>query len=322
MTVVAAWVYRDGQRVREASLEKPESWQVKDDEFIWIGLHEPDAEEMHKLAAYFHLHPLAVEDAMESRQLPKVEVYGEQLFIVTKTAALEGWKIVYGETDIFLGPHHIITVRHGASRTYADLRRRLEAAPALLRHGGDYVVHGVLDYVVDGYLPIVEALEEHVLTMERQVLDRPRHQYDVKRVFEMRRELIRFKRIIGPMSEVCSKLINLELPCIDDNIRPYFRDVFDHVRRVDAMVDGLREILTFVFEASALLEQQHQGDITRKLAAWAAILAVPTAIAGIYGMNFENMPELKTRYGYFVVLIVIALLCSFLYSRFKRAKWL
>lgn len=322
MTIVAAWVYREGKRVREASLDQPESWQVQGDEFIWIGLYEPDADELHHLAGRFDLHPLAVEDALEAHQLPKVEVYGEQLFIVLKTAALQDWHIIYGETDIFLGRRHIITVRHGSSRSHHTLRQHLEAAPTLLQHGGDYVVHGVLDFIVDGYLPIIEAIEERVLVMERETIDNPLQRRDAREIFALRRELIRFKRIMGPMGEVCNKLINLDLPCVDANVRPYFRDVFDHVRRVDTMVDGLREVLSFVFEASTLLEQQRQGDITRKLAAWAAILAVPTAIAGIYGMNFENMPELKTEYGYFVVLGVIACLCTFLYYCFKRSHWL
>lgn len=322
MTLVAACVYRDGRRVREASLDDPASWQVGEGEFIWIGLHDPDEAELHRIAHYFGLHPLAVEDAIDGHQLPKVEVFGDHLFIVLRTATLEGWRIVYGDTDVFLGRRHVITVRHGPGRAHIDLRRRLEAAPSLLRHGGDYVLHGILDFIVDGYLPIIEAIEERVLKMERATLKQPLRRGDVQRIFKLRRELIRFKRVMGPMSEVCGKLINLDLPCVDDNVRPYFRDVADHVRRADAMIDSLREVLTFVFEAGALLEQQHQGEITRKLAAWAAILAVPTAIAGIYGMNFENMPELKTHYGYFVVLGVIAVLCSVLYAQFKRAKWL
>lgn len=186
----------------------------------------------------------------------------------------------------------------------------------------DYVLHAILDFIVDGYLPIVEGIEEEVLDTEQRTLDAFLEREEVRGLFNHRRELIRFQRVMSPMAEVCSRLTHLDLPYLDPEVRPYFRDVLDHVRRVDTRVGSLREILTSVFEASNLLEQQRQSAITRQLAAWAAILAVPTAIAGIYGMNFHNMPELRTHDGYFVVLGVIAMLCTGLYVRFKRARWL
>jgi magnesium transporter len=198
----------------------------------------------------------------------------------------------------------------------------LEAAPARLRQGVDYVLHAVLDFIVDGYFPIVEAIEEEVLAMERHALDAFLSRDEVTRIFNVRRELMRFRRTLGPMEEVASRLEHHEFPCIDSDVRPYFRDVFDHVRRVASMVEALRDVLNSVFEASSLLEQQRQGAITRRLAAWAAILAVPTAIAGIYGMNFEFMPELHWRYGYYSVVGLIVAICVFLYSRFKYSNWL
>lgn len=294
----------------------------KDDEFAWIGLVDPTAEEMADLKAMFNLHPLAVEDALNGRQVPKVDVYGDQLFVVVKTAHLEGEKIAYGETCIFVGANHLISVRHGSARTHSGLRQQLQHSPRLLSQGPDYVLHGIIDFVVDGYLPIIEALEDKVLELEKHVLISLLQPEQIRRIFRMRRQVIRFQRILGPMAEVVGKLSHLELPCVDENVQPFFKDVHDHIRRVDGMVSGLREIMTSVFEASNLLEQQRQGAITRQLAAWAAILAVPTAIAGIYGMNFKNMPELETQYGYFVVLAVIAVLCSILYVRFKKAGWL
>jgi magnesium transporter len=251
-----------------------------------------------------------------------VDVYGEQLFVLARTAHLDPDQISYGETAVFVGPNHIITVRHGSVRAHTGLRQQLEAAPAQLAHGVDYVLHAVLDFVVDGYLPIVEAIEEEVLAMEHRALDAFLERDQVARLFTLRRQLIRFQRILGPMGEVCTKLVRLDLPCIDAESRPYFSDVLDHVKRVHTLVDGLRDVLSSVFEVSTLLEQKRQGTITRQLAAWAAILAVPTAIAGIYGMNFDNMPELKTQYGYFVVLGVIVAACVGLYARFKQAKWL
>lgn len=321
MSVVAAYLYRDGKPAEPVSLDhRPPIIHASD--FVWIGLVEPDEAELRMLQENYGLHPLAVEDALKAHQLPKVDIYGDQLFIVARTAHLEGDSIAYGETAIFVGKNHIITVRHGSARAHTELRAHLEAAPSLLSHGVDYVLHAILDFIVDGYLPIVETIEEDVLKMEHRALDTFLGRDEVMRIFALRRELMRFRRILGPMSEVASRLVHLDIPCLDAEVRPYFGDVLDHVRRVEAMVESLREVLTSVFEVSHLLESQRQGVITRQLAAWAAILAVPTAIAGIYGMNFQHMPELKTQYGYFVILGVIALLCVTLFIRFKRARWL
>jgi magnesium transporter len=322
MTVVAAYLYRHGKRVREVTIDEKVDCPSDKSEFVWIGICDPTDDEMQTLKEQYDLHPLAIEDAVNANQLPKVDVYGDQLFVVARTAHLEGDTIDYGETAIFVGHSHIISVRHGSPRSHKALREQLEAAPTLLIHGVDYVLHAILDYIVDGYLSIVEQIEDSVLTMEQRIIDAFLGRDEIARIFTLRRYLARFQRVLGPMAEVAGKLVRLELPCIDADTKPYFSDVLDHVRRVQTMVDGLLQVLTSVFEFSNLLEQQRTGVITRQLAAWAAILAVPTAIAGIYGMNFEHMPELKTEYGYFVVLAVIALICSLLYIRFKRVGWL
>lgn len=322
MTVIAAYLYADGKRVRPIAIDEKVDCPQDKSMFVWIGIADPSEDELRTLQANYNLHPLAVEDAIKADQLPKIDVYGDQLFVVARTAALDEGTIVYGETAIFVGHSHIITVRHGSPRGHQSLREHLEAAPTLLMHGVDYVLHAVLDFIVDGYLPMVDAIEEEVLAMEQRTLDAFLDRDEINRIFTRRRELIRFQRVLTPMGEVAQKLVRLDLPCIDREARPYFSDVLDHVRRVIAMVDALREVLSSVFEASNLLEQQRTGAITRQLAAWAAILAVPTAIAGIYGMNFEHMPELRWRYGYFVVIGVIAVVCSLLYWRFRAARWL
>jgi magnesium transporter len=322
MSVVASFVYCNGQRVRPVSLDAPESLQLQDSEFVWIGLMDPSEEELRALQERFNLHPLAVEDAFKAHQLPKVDVYGEQLFVVTRTAHLDGDQITYGETHVFMGRGHIITVRHGSARAHSELRDQLEATPLLLRHGVDYVLHAVLDFIVDGYLPIVETIEGEVLEMEHRALDAFLEREEINRIFNLRRELMRFRRLLGPMGEVANRLEHLDSPLIDAEVRPYFRDVLDHVRHVEAMVAGLLDVLTSVFEISTLLEQQRQGASTRQLASWAAILAVPTAVAGIYGMNFRYMPELTWRYGYFLIVAAITVACLLLYWRFKQTKWL
>lgn len=322
MPVIAAYVYRNGQRLRPISIDEKVECADDQSEFVWIGIADPTPEEMRSLQQCYDLHPLAVEDAIHAEQLSKVDVYGDQLFVVARTAQLHDGLIEYGETAIFVGCHHIITVRHGSKRTHSALRDQLEHAPSLLMHGVDYVLHAVLDFLVDGYLPVVEEYEDEVLEMETQAIDSFLGREEVGRIFTIRRELIRFQRMLVNMGEVAARLSRQELPCIRPDARLYFRDIQDHVRRVQGRVDGLREVLTSVFEFSSLLEQQRTGDITRKLAAWAAILAVPTAVAGIYGMNFVNMPELHARYGYFFVLAAIVVVCIWLYERFRRLRWL
>ena len=322
MTVIAAYLYRHGQRVRSVAIDERIDCPEDKSEFIWIGVSDPSIEEMQTLQHTYGLHPLAVEDALKANQLPKVDIYGDQLFVVARTAHVEDGAICYGETALFIGHSHLISVRHGSARAHVMLRADLEAVPQRLAQGVDYVAHAILDFIVDGYLPVIEGIEEEVLAMEQTMLDQFLGRAEINRIFSLRRQLIRFQRILVPMQEVATKFVKIDLPCVDVEARPYFADVRDHVRRVQTMVDDLRDILNSVFESSNLLEQQRTGDITRQLAAWAAILAVPTAIAGIYGMNFEHMPELKSRFGYPVVIAVITVICGILYARFKKLKWL
>jgi magnesium transporter len=321
MSVVASYIYKDGKRVREAPLTD-EGLRLKPGEYLWIGLYEPTSEEFEVLVRRFHLHPLAVEDALAAHQMPKIEVYGGELFIVARTAQKADDAIWYGETHVFVGPRYVITIRHGSARAHTQLRAQLEASPLQLKHGADFILHGVLDFIVDAYVPIVDDIEDSVLEMEQQALDSFLSRADIKRLFQLRRELLKFSRVLGPMEEVANRLQSLDLPCIDREVRPYFRDVADHVRRVSSRAASLRDILASVFEVSNLLEQQRQGVITRKLAAWAAILATPTAVAGVYGMNFDHMPELRWTYGYPAVMGLIFAICLGLYITFKRTKWL
>ena len=322
MSVIAARIYRDGKKLVDLDLAKPIPHIEKPEDFIWIGLHEPDDGALKRIQEHFGLHPLAVEDALDPRHLPKMEPYGDHLFLVSRTAHLHGDKIEYGNTAIFVGRQFIITVRHGSDRAHTPLRAQLESTPWLLKNGPDFVLHGILDFVVDGYFPVVDTLEEKVLAMEDNAIDTFLNRTETARLFTMRRELFRLQRILGPMEDLASQFLNLHLPQIDADIHPYFRDLLDHIRRVIYRVAVLRETLTSVIETSGLLEQQRQGATTRQLAAWAAILAVPTAIAGIYGMNFEYLPEKEWRYGYHIILAVMFTICAALYVRFKRSGWL
>jgi len=270
----------------------------------------------------FGLHPLAVEDALNPVQMPKVEIYGKQLFIVARTAMLDGGeKIEYGQTALFLGPDFLVTARIGSHHSHSTLRARLETTPERLAEGPDFVAHAILDLAVDNFQPILEQLEDAVQTMEERAIAQFPEPATIRRIFRLRRQLRRFTRIVGPMEEVCEPLAPTDLPAIDPSARVWFRHVLDHVRRTLARVEGLKETLTSIVETAGLLEAHRQGQITRQLAAWAAILAVPTAIAGIYGMNFDFMPELHSHWGYPAVLVAISLICGGLFWRFRRIGW-
>ncbi len=323
MPIVSARRYIAGvAQPEELAIDGNPSAPVPKGGFDWIGLTEPSADELALIQRQFGLHALAVEDAFNARQLPKVEVYGDQLFIIVRTAALHDDTITYGETAIFLTPRWIITVRHGSTRGHATLRRQLETTPSRLQEGVDHVLHAILDFITDGFFPIIEAIEEQVVAMEERAIDNFPDQATTRRIFKLRRELAKFMRIIAPMEEVAGKLAGVELPGIDPHYRPYFRDIYDHLRRVAYLAQGQRDTLASIVETSSLMEQHRTGIMTRQLAAWATIFAVPTAIAGIYGMNFDFMPELRWRYGYFAILGVIAVICGGLWLRFRRLGWL
>ncbi len=324
MAVIAARDYHEGHVIGEplALGKKPDQEAQSHGDFAWVGLLDPTNEEMSACATRFGLHPLAVEDALHAHQLPKLEIYGDQLFVVARTAKMEAGRINYGETAFFVGRNHIVTVRHGSDQGHAALRAKLEARPTLLAHGVDYVLHALLDMITDNYFPVIDAAGEIAQRLERSAFESALTRGEMRELFNLRRDLLLLQRMLIPMEEVCAKLASLDLPNIDSEVRPYFRDVLDHVRRVSSLAALHREMLNSVMETSALIAAQNQGEITRKLAAWAAILAVPTAIAGIYGMNFNNMPELQMEYAYFVVLGVIALICLGLFFRFRKAGWL
>ena len=323
MPIMAARHYHQGKLVRDLGPNDVIPEDCADEDFFWLGLYEPTRDELAGIAKRFGLHPLAVEDALKARQLPKVEVYGDQLFVIAATARLDGDTIQSGETAIFLGRHFAVTVRHGSARAHTDVRARLESLPHKLAHGPDYVLYAILDFIVEGYFPVIDAIEDRLLLVEERVMDTPLDAEEIRHLYGQRHEIIRFQRIVGLMKDVANRLIGTDdLPWIDEAVRPYFRDVWDHVQRAEFRISGLREVAASVVDTNSLLEQQRQGVITRQLAAWAAILAVPTAIAGIYGMNFEHMPELGWTFGYPFAIALMATICGLLYRRFKRIGWL
>ena len=320
--VIAAGVYAGGKRVANIAIEDAREWARRPGHVAWIGLYEPSQELLARVQAQFDLHPLAIEDAGKPHQHPKLEQYGEALFIVARTAQIVNERIGFGETHIFIGHGYVVTVRHGASTSYAAVRERCESCPTVLSRGEHYILYAILDFIVDNYMPVVEAIHDEVEAIEDRVFEKSLEKADVQRLYMLRRDLLKLRNAAAPLVNVCRRLEHAEVMSIEPAMQPLFRDVTDHVRRVQEEIDMLREVLAFAFEASLMSGQAEQSSVTRRLAAWAAILAVPTAIAGIYGMNFEHMPELKWTYGYFLVLGAIATICVTLYMRLRHYGWL
>ena len=320
--VVASSVYAGGRRVADIAVDEAASWRKRPGHVVWIGLLEPSLELLARVQAQFGLHELAIEDAGKPHQRPKVEQYGDAQFIVARTAQLVEGRIAFGETHIFVGRGYVVSVRHGVSTSYAKVRQLCEACPAVLANGEDYILYALIDFIVDNYMPVLESIHAEVEDLEDRVLAETLQQHEVQRLYMLRRDLLRLRNAALPLVEVCRRLEHNDMRPIEETMRPLFRDVTDHVRRVQEEIDSLREVLAFAFEASLMTGQAQQNTITRRLAAWAAILAVPTAIAGIYGMNFIDMPELHWEYGYFVILGAIVAICVGLWVAFKRRGWL
>lgn len=320
--VVASAVYAGGRRVLEIPIEEAGEWSRKPGHVVWIGLHEPSLDLLRRVQAEFGLHELAIEDALKAHQRPKVEQYGEALFVVARTAQMVEGRIAFGETHLFVGRGYVVSVRHGASTTYTPVRERCEAAPKALSEGEDFILYAILDFIVDNYIPVIEMIQAEVEEIEDSILGANQPQNQIVRLYQLRRDLLRLRNAAVPLVEVCRRLEQPGLPGIDTGMHPLFRDVSDHIRRVQEEIESLREVLAFAFESSLMTGQSQQNEITRKLAAWAAILAVPTAVAGIYGMNFDVLPELHWEYGYPFVLTVIGVTCGWLYWHFRQKQWL
>jgi len=289
---------------------------------MWIDVADDDGAEIEKLQRAFGLHELAVEDSMSGAQSAKIDFYPDHVFIAAKAASLDGDEIAYTDVGIFLTERRVITVCRMDARFSHKLRSGARRIAQRKADRAEYAIHDVLDRIVDGYFPVIQKIAEEILLMERRLLDDSLDREEVARIFQLRRETIHFQHVLIRMFEVCNKLANLDVPCISADAKPYFRDVLDHVVHIDAMSNGLIDVFRTALEASNLLEQQRQSEITRQLAAWGGIIAVPSAIAGIYGMNFANLPGTHSSWGYGFVLGLMAGACGLLYLRFRRLGWL
>ncbi|WP_430537914.1 magnesium/cobalt transporter CorA [Agrilutibacter niabensis] len=313
---------RDGQR-RDVSLDAiSDVLAVDDGSFVWVGLYEPDESVLDKLQEEFGLHDLAVEDAHNAHQRPKIEAYGNSLFIAIHTAQTVDSHIRFGETHIFVGPRYLVTVRHGASSSYAPARARMERETDMMKHGPGAALYAVLDMVVDNYTPIIDEFNQELNELEQDVFAEAFRKDTVQKLYDLKRELTRLRMAASPLQDILGQLMRARTTLIDEEIQLYFRDVHDHTVRLNESTDTLREMLTAAMTVNLSLVTVQQGETVKRLGAWAALLAAPTLIASWYGMNFTHMPELAGRHSYWILIGVVVVTCAVLYAMFKRAKWL
>jgi magnesium transporter len=321
MSVINCVAYEGGRRRAEVDLAQACPSEAAGS-FVWVGLHEPTPDMLRTVQQRFGLHDLAVEDALVAHQRPKLEVYGNSVFIALRTAQIVDKKVQFGETHIFAGRGYVVTVRHGSSTAYREVRARCEGVPKMLAMGESFVVYSIIDFIVDNYFPVLHALETEADILEEEVFAHRTDRADVERIYNVRHELLLLRRAVQPLQEVCTRIMRFDVPLIDHAMDAYFRDIQDHVIQVVEGVDNLRDLLHAALEANLLLVSLTQSDVTKKLTGWAAILSIPLAIASIYGMNFKYMPELELPYGYPAVMLLMFSICAYLFYRFRRAGWL
>jgi len=322
--IVDCAIYEHGRRrPGSPSLSDAVSECRNPDVFTWIGLYEPSEDEFESIEKAFSLHELAVEDAIHAHQRPKLELYGDLVFVVLKTAQYvdPSEVIALGEILIFVGPDFIITVRHGTASSLTGVRHGLESDPEQLQHGPGAVLHAILDKVVDDYDPAIAGLQQDIEEVENEVFS-PGRSNPAERIYKLKREVLEFNRAAGPLVDPVDRLARGKYHVVPTEIRAYFRDVNDHLLRVHEQLDGYRDLLTSVLEANLAQVTVQQNEDVRKISAFVALLAVPTMIAGIYGMNFDHMPELGWSFGYPLIIAVMVLACFGLYRFFKRVGWL
>ena len=321
--VVNSIVYRNGERGEVIDPENVSAVINEPDAFVWLRLYQPDPPFMKKMQEEFGLHELAIEDALTAHQRPKLEQYGESLFIVLKTAHLtEKHHIEFGETHFFVSQKFLITVRHGASDSYAPLRQRAAERPEMLSKGVGFPLYCIFDFIVDNYSDITASLSERISEMERAMFRTEFDRKSVQHVYTLRRQLLALRNAAMPVDEICNQLIRLHEDIIPKPLRAYLRDVQDHAHHVVTDTDDMREILTNAMHVNLALVTVQQNEVVKKLAGWGAILVIPTVIFSMYGMNFESMPEIHSPFGYPAAISGTLLACAALYWRLKRAGWL
>jgi magnesium transporter len=314
--------YQDGKKLTDIPIEDISEYVKRPDCFVWVALKEAEPAELAQMQHEFGLHELAVEDARSGHQRPKIEEYGDSLFVVVHTVEMQGEELYIGELDVFVGENYVLSARSHSQQGFLGVRARCEHEPHLLKQGAAFVLYALLDAVVDRYFPVADALESELETIEEQIFTKGSQRANIQRLYQLKRKVMVLSHAVAPLTEAIAKLHGGRVPSICVNTQEYFRDVYDHLHRINTSITAIRETISTAIQVNLSMVTIDESEVNKRLAAWAAIFAVATAFAGIWGMNFKGMPELEWHYGYPVALLVMGTVCSYLYYRFRRSGWL
>ena len=315
--------YERGRKLADISVEAISDYLARPECFVWVALKDPDPGELAMMQHEFGLHDLAVEDARKTNQRPKLDEYGDELFCVLKTIEIEHEEFQVGELDIFVGPNYVLSVRNGTMRGFVDVRNRAEREPHLLKQGAGFVFYALMDAVVDRYFPVLDSLESELESIEQLIFSEgAARATTIQALYVLKGKLMILKHAVSPLMEASGKLYGGRVPTVVAGMNDYFRDVYDHLYRINAAIESIRDMIGTALQVNLGLIAIAESEITKRISGWAAIFAVPTALAGIWGMNFKHMPELDWTVGYPLALSLIAGTCIFLYVRFKKTGWL
>lgn len=315
--------YKHGKRIGEITLEAISDVLAQEGTFVWLGLHEADKALLEKIQEEFGLHELAIEDACSAHQRPKLEEYGDSLFLVLQTAQLtEDQHVALGETHLFVGARFLVSVRHASSQAYFKVRERCENMPQQMAKGPGFALYALMDFIVDHYLPVVEGLEQRLEQLEADIFNKEFRNETFEQLYDLRRDLLVLRGATMPWLDICNELMRFHTHIIARDVRFYFRDVQDHAHRINQAVDSMREMLNTAMQVHLTLATVRQNEVVKRLAGWGAILAVPTMVFSLYGMNFKHMPELDWRFAYPSMLGIVFIGCIGLHRRLKKIGWL
>ena len=320
--VMKCVAYTNGVRVGDIGIEQISDFLARDNTFVWLGLREPNSALLDKIQQEFGLHELAVEDTRSAHQRPKLEGYGDSLFLVLQTAQIYRNVLQLGETHVFVGQRFIVTVRHGSPLSFTRVRERCESMPSNLAKGPGFALYALMDFIVDNYMPVVDGLQERFERLEEDIFRNRFNQQTLEKLYDLKHELLLLRGASTPLLDICNELTRFHGGIINEDIQFYYRDISDHVKRINQAIDGMREMLTAAMQVHLALVTVGQNEIVKRLAGWGAILALPTMVFSLYGMNFKNMPELDWPYSYPTVVGGLILACALLYGRLKKAGWL
>lgn len=314
--------YQEGKKLGNISIEDISEYIKRPGCFVWVALKEAQPHELEQLQEEFGLHDLAVEDARVGHQRPKIEGYDGSIFAVMHSVELVDGKLRTGEVDVFIGENYVISTRNRDQRGFSDVRERCEHEPYHLKQGPAFVFYALMDTVVDRYFPVADALESELEMIEDQIFAKSSQRDNIERLYQLKRKVVILKHAVVPLMEAVGKLHGARVPTICANTQEYFRDVHDHLHRVNTSIDSIRETISTAIQVSLSMVNIDESEVNKRLAAWAAIFAMATLLIGIWGMNFEHMPELKWKYGYVAALSIVVTVCGYLYYRFKKSDWL